>query len=398
MSAMDLRALMPDDDLALSRLMSEAFSRGSRPTAPEPEEDKDRVSTTLGVFDEARLVAAATIHDLHLTWGQANLPMGGVAGVACAAEQRGRGHVGRLLTESLRVMREAGQFTSGLYPFAYAFYRRHGWEWVGEKRRYELPTSEIRASPEGRHVRCYDGLEALEVVRPVYEAFARRHRGMATRMDAQPDFWKRALSHHDNRTTYVQVYHDPATGLAEGYLTFRYPSGGETGHIGEFFANTPAAYRGLLAVLHYYGTQVRRVEFSAPADDPLPVHMMHYDLNTTISPLFMGRVVDVAPAFAALTPEPTVTGRVLLQVSDESCGWNNQTFALTAEAGRVEAEPTQAAPGVSLDIQALSQVYWGQPPLDLLRAAGRLDVSDEAQYQTLSRLLPPNVCYLQDGF
>ena len=269
---------------------------------------------------------------------------------------------------------------------------------MGEKRHYDLPTSEIRASPEGKHVHCYDGPEALEVVQPVYEAFARRHRGMATRTDAQPNFWERALKHHDNRTTYVQVYHDPATGLAEGYLTFRYPSDGETARVGEFLANTPVAYRGLLAVLHYYGTQVRRVEFSAAADDPLPLHVMHYDLNTTVSPLFMGRIVDVAPAFAALTPEPDVTGRVLLQVSDGSCDWNHQTFALTAEAGRVTAEPAQAPPGVSLDIQALSQAYWGQPSLDLLRAAGRLDVRDEAQYQTLSRLLPPSICYLQDGF
>ena len=176
------------------------------------------------------------------------------------------------------------------------------------------------------------------------------------------------------------------------------PTVGDTGHVGEYFANTPAAYRGLLSTLHYYGTQVRRVEFSAPADDPLPLHVMHYDLNTTISPLFMGRVVDVVPALAALTPEPMLTGRVILQVSDSSCEWNNRTFAVTAEAGRVTAAPTQDAPGVSLDIQALSQAYWGQPSLDLLRAAGRLTVGDEAQYQVLSRLMPPAVCYLQDHF
>jgi predicted acetyltransferase len=394
----ELRALMPDDDLALLRLMSEAFTGGSRPTVSEPEESKDRVSTTLGVFDGVRLVAAATIHDLHLIWGQTDVPMGGIAGVACAAEQRGRGHVARLLAESLRTMREEGQVTSGLYPFAYAFYRRHGWEWVGEKRRYNVPTSEIRASPDGKYVRCYDGLEAREAVRPVYEAFARRHRGMATRADAKPDFWKRALDHHDNQTTYVQVYHDPETDQAEGYLTFRYPNGGETGHIGEFFANTPAAYRGLLSTLHYYGTQVQRVEFSAPTNDPLPLHVMHHDLHTAVGPIFMGRVVDVAPAFAALMPEPPLTGRLALQVSDGSCEWNHQTFAIAVEAGQVTAGATQEAPGVSLDIQALSQAYWGQPSLDLLRAAGRLTVADEAQYQLLVRLLPPSFCYLQDGF
>ena len=87
----ELRALTPDDDLALSRLMSEAFSGGSRPTAPEPEEDKDRVSTTLGVFDGPRLAAAATIHDLHLVWGSATLPMGGIAGVASSERAALRG-------------------------------------------------------------------------------------------------------------------------------------------------------------------------------------------------------------------------------------------------------------------------------------------------------------------
>jgi predicted acetyltransferase len=393
---MELRALTLDDKPACDRLMAEAFAGGSRPTASEPV--KELLSTTWGSFDNARLVAAATIHDLHLIWGQSELPMGGVAGVACAAEQRGRGHVAGLLAQSLQGMREAGQCVSGLYPFAYAFYRRHGWDWVGEKRRYTVPTAEIRASPEGKHVRCYDGPEALEIVRPVYETFAHRHRSMMTRTDTDPNFWERVLAHHDNRTTYVQVYHDPETNQAEGYLTFRYPQGGDTGHVGEFFANTPAAYRGLLSTLHYYGTQVRQVEFSAPADDALPFHVMHHDLSTKIEPIFMGRIVDVAPALAALSAPFDVSGKIILQVADSQCEWNHRAFAITLESGHVKAAPTLDAPGISLDIQALTQAFWGQPSLDLLRAAGRLSVTNEADYQLLSRLLPPSICYLGDHF
>lgn len=396
----DLRLLTAEDTPALDRLMAEAFSGGSRPAPSSAEQapPTEPGSPTLGIFDGSRLVAAATIHALHLVWGEIILPMGGVAGVACAAEQRGRGHVARLLNTSLEMMRETGQFTSGLYPFAYAFYRRHGWEWVGEKRRYSLPTSEVRAAPEGRHVRCYDGPDALDSVRPVYDAFARRYRGMATRADADPNFWERALKHNDTKTTYVQVYHDPETDQPEGYLTFRYPQGGDAAYVGEFFANTPAAYRGLLSTLHYYGTQVRRIEFSAPSDDPLPLHVMHHDLQTSVSPLFMGRIVDIIPAFTALTPPQEVRGTLTLQVSDSSCIWNNQAFELTVESGQVSARATSETPGVTLDIQALSQAYWGQPSLDLLRAAGRLTATDEAQCQLLSRLLPPSICYLGDGF
>jgi predicted acetyltransferase len=295
-------------------------------------------------------------------------------------------------------MRDAGQYLSGLFPFSVAFYRRYGWDWVGEKRIFTVPTAEIKAYPEGKHLQSYEGPEALDVVRPVYESFARRHRGMATRMDPVPSFWDRALEHRDNRTTYVQVYRNPENGEAEGYLTFRFPTDGDMGRVGEFFANTPSAYRGLLSVLHYYGTQVRRVWFIGPADAALPLYVMHNDLQTAVSPLFMGRIVDVAAAFAALRPEPELNGKVILKVTDDNADWNRQTYSVTMEQGQVTVVPVQDEPGVTLDIQTLSQAYWGQPSLDHLRMAGRFSVTNEAQYALLARLLPSTICYLQDGF
>ena len=399
---MEIRKLVPEDAAACARLMAEAFEGGQRP-APVDENAKtkgeaEESSTTLGVFDGARLVAAVTIHDLHLVWGEAEAPMGGIAGVACAADQRGRGHVARLLGESLHTMQDSGQYLSGLYPFAFEFYKKHGWEWVGEKREQIVPTAQIKATPEGKSVRSYDGPEALEVVRPLYAEFASRHRGMATRRDPIPNFWDKALGHRDDRTTYVQVYHDPATGKAEGYLTFRYPDSGDTGQIGDFFATTPAAYRGLLSVVHYYGTQVPKVQFNTPANDPLPLYVMHWDLETKVRPLFMGRIVDVAAAFSALHPKPALSGKIVLQVADGQCEWNQQSFAVTLEAGHVSVTPTASVPGITLDIQALTQAYWGQPSLELLRAAGRLSVADEAQYALLSELLPPQICFINDFF
>ncbi len=394
---MELRPLTLGDDPALDRLMSEAFAGGRRPDSDKPKEtNQERSSRTTGVFDGVRLVAAETVHDLRLVWGDiGEMPMGGVAGVACATDQRGRGHVAALLAESLTAMRESGQFLSGLYPFAWAFYRRFGWEWVGEKRTFIVPTAEIRASPEGRNIRVYDGPDALEIVKPVYAAFARRYRGMTTRETKSPNFWER-LDHRDNKTTYVHVHHDAETGAADGYLTFRY--GDNPAMCRDFFANSPAAYKGLLSVLHYYGTQVKTVGWDAPADDPLPLHVMHHDLQTSAFPLFMGRVVDVTPALAALKPPADLAGTVILKVADGHCDWNDGTFAVKIESGHVTAAPSNAEPGVALDIQAFTQAYWGQPSLDRLRAAGRLDVSDEASFALLSALLPPAVCFLADFF
>ncbi len=384
--------------------MAEAFGRGS--WSEPPKEIKPEVAKTrLGVFDGPRLVACAIINPLTLAWGDADASMGGIGGVACTADQRGRGHVGRLLGESLRAMRDAGQYLSGLYPFSFAFYRRHGWDWVGEQKQYSVPTSELKAGPEGRRLTMYEGLNALDVIRPVYEQFARRHCGMGLRLETAPGdtasyWWKRTLDYsgNGNRTTYVQVYSDPITGQPEGYLTFLYPEDGDTGQVGDFIANTSAAYRGLLSVLHYYGVQVEKVTVSAPMDDPLALHLMHWDLETKIKPLFMGRIVDVPAALTALRPEAGLSGRLILQVADSQCEWNNGTFSVTLEAGHVTVAPTRDTPGVTLDIQTLSQAYWGQPSLDLLRTAERLAVSDESQYALLSRLLPPHICFLRDFF
>ena len=397
---MELRPLTLEDKDAQNRLMSEAFSGGSRPEDKDEDKEADAApkSPVLGMFDGARLVASLTTHALHIHWGSATAPLGGIAGVACTADQRGRGHVGRLLTESLRTMRDSGQYLSGLFPFSVAFYRRYGWDWVGEERIYTIPTAEIKAYPEGKCLRCYEGPEGQEIVRPVYDAFAGRYRGMLTRTDPTPAFWEWSLKNHGNRTTYVQVYHSPETGAAEGYLTFRYPKKGDTADIGELIATTPAAYRGLLSVLHYYGTQVQKVRFSAPADSPLPLYVMHNDLKALQEPSFMARVVDAGAAFAALRPDPDLSGQVTISVADEYADWNQQTFQMTIEGGHVSATTTQSVAGITLDIQTLTQAYWGHPSLGSLRAAGRLSVTDEKQYKMLAKLLPPAVCYLQDDF
>lgn len=401
----ELRQLTEADRPSHARLIAEAFEGGARlpEEAGQPElTDQQRADPSIawGVFDGARLVAAAAVHSLHVTWGDHNdAPLGGVAGVACTASERGQGHVGRLLERLLIQMRESGQYLSGLYPFSFAFYRRYGWDWVGERRKYEMPTSQIPSFIEGRQIRTFDGPDALETIKPVYAAFARRYRGVTTREDPVPDWWRQALAHNDDRTTYVHVHYDANTDQPDGYLTFRFGDGdSESASIGDFIANTPAAYRGLLSVLHYYGTQIDKIGWRAPLDDPLPLYVMHWDLQTRIQQLFMGRVVDFKVAMEALTLAAELSGEAIARIDDPNCDWNNGVWAVTVEEGRISVSKTDREPGVAADIQAISQAYWGQPSLALLRSSGRITVRDEGQYAYFSAMLPSTICYLQDDF
>jgi len=393
----DLRTVGKDDATQVMTLMGDAFMRGRITPSPFQEEIAKSQSLTLGIFDGERLVCAATVHDLGVIWGDQFLRMGGVAGVACAADQRGRGHVGRLIRESLVRMREAGQQISGLYPFSFAFYRRYGWEWVGEKRRYTVPLSEVASSPEGARVVPVQVEQALPEIQDCYRRFASRYRGMTDRKSVIPDCWS-GLNDRDGRRTYVYAYRQSDTSPIDGYMSFRFPEPGDTADVGDFFANTPEAYSGLLSVLHYYGTQLKKATWSAPVNDILPIHVMHHDLQTVVAPLFMGRIVDVVSALESLNAPSHVQGKLVLSVSDPTCDWNTGRFAIEAENGKITVRSSSEEAGAAVDIQALSQAFWGQPSLNILRRAGRVSVTDERQFGLLSEILPEAVCYLQDFF
>ena len=59
---------------------------------------------------------------------------------------------------------------------------------------------------------------------------------------------------------------------------------------------------------------------------------------------------------------------------------------------------TAVAPQVSLDIQALSQAYFGTPDLDMVRRAGRLTVHDEKGYAVLRAALDGPPTWMNDEF
>ena len=115
-------------------------------------------------------------------------------------------------------------------------------------------------------------------------------------------------------------------------------------------------------------------------------------------PGIMGRIVDLHAALGALNPHPETSGELTLEVADEHAPWNSGRWRVLAESGHITVESADSEPGVSLDIQALTQAYWGTPSLDWLRQADRLRVNQERDYALLSALLPPKTVVLLDEF
>lgn len=394
----ELRSLKPEEAHTHNVLMSHAFGRARVVTKPESEpEHADYLDYTFGAFRDGALLASLTIAPFTVHWTpELTVKMGGIAGVATFAHARGQGLVDRLLTDSLERMRAAGQLVSALFPFAFAFYRRYGWDWVGEAQDVTLPLRELpRRMPGGWSVEpVVTG--AKELLGPVYTSVARQYRGAFT---TESHRWDGHLGAHENRETLAYVCRDP-DGVARGYLLWRYPDSGETGRLKMLVSGSADADAALHTLLRDFGVQNPRASGMLPGDYPVRSYVCSYDVEVKRRPVFMARVVDFAGLLAALPTAHLPDGVVEVAVSDPHAPWNHGLWRIEVRRGELAASLVLGggAPQVSLDIQALSQALWGEPSLDVLRRAGRVDVRDEAGYRFLQALLPPACVHCWDDF
>ena len=121
--AIEFRMLERGDYTEHQNLKSMAFGRGGiRPPLAEDAPDPVGLLSTIAIFEDGKLMSSVTVEPYRVHFGYGTqLDYGGIGGVACANERRGRGYVQQLLIRSLALMEEQGQTISGLYPFAYAF-------------------------------------------------------------------------------------------------------------------------------------------------------------------------------------------------------------------------------------------------------------------------------------
>jgi predicted acetyltransferase len=374
---------------AYRHIVSHSFERGRAcEISAEDLEARER----FGVFEGGRLQASLRILDFQMFFGRERRPCGGIAGVACEPAARGRGYAGALLVHSLEVMKERGQYLSSLWPFSFAYYRRYGWEWVGPGRWYKVPLAVIPPQDESKYVEAFSGGVEAEL-NPVYEEFATRYNGMLARGAKRWQSFERVWAGKSHATFAYR-----REGRIEGYAKVKYGEKEEEAEATEVVAATPRAYRGLLGVFRRYGMTVKSMKWKGAPDDPLWSVVCDWDIDTRLEPEGMSRIVDLKAALEALRPDSGIVGACRVAVTDEKAPWNSGTWRIEADSGSVSSAPDSGDAGVSLDIQALTQAYWGSPSLETLRKWGRVAVHQEGAFHTLRALLPEAQVLLMDDF
>jgi predicted acetyltransferase len=156
-------------------------------------------------------------------------------------------------------------------------------------------------------------------------------------------------------------------GRVDGYATYRIS--GATLTVNELMAATKPAntalWRFCFDVDRVSGTEALR----RPVDDPLP-WLLADPRRLQRSPRdgMWLRVIDVAAALELRSYSQS--DRMVLEVQDELCPWNNGRFELEGSAEGAVCRATDSAPDLAIAVSALASAYLGAVSFTTLAQAG----------------------------
>jgi predicted acetyltransferase len=303
--------------------------------------------------------------------------MAGVASVAVAPEERGRG-VGRsLMTALLELIAARGYPLSALYPSTLPLYRSLGWEIAGTSHEAVIPAHALRplaTGGAGQLRRAGPGDAAAAV-----EALSRAHEGARDCGPSVRDEESLRLALGGERF-YCYLADDGLLGY-----------GWQDGHDEIFVqlavaasARTTRALWGIVAS-HCWIAETVRARIG-PAD---PVWWLTREpaAGTVDHDDWMLRVVDPAAAIAARGFPPATDIQTWLEITDEARPGNSGLWRLQVSGGRGSLSRAAAGDGADggeprallLGARALAALYAGTPVATLRRAglaAGGADDGD----------------------
>jgi predicted acetyltransferase len=341
-----------------------------------------------GIFAGDRLVAKAVDLEQGHWFGGRSVPASGIAGVAVAADQRGRGLIRRLLTRLLAEARDRGAVISTLFDTTPIPYRRLGWEEVGALVTLAVPTyvfETIRPLPQVR-TRAAGPDDVAELGR-LYERVARDGTGM---MDRSGVRFRRSPTEFLDDWNGVTVAED-AGGIV-GYLTWDRGKGyGAEARleVGDLFGLTADATLALLGVIGGWASVAPTVTMPYVESDPafLLTPALRHARAESRQPWCV-RLVDAAGAVAA-RGWPPVRGAVPLGLEDAECPWNAGSWLLELDgAGGASLVPGGDG-SVLFTARGLAIWYAGAATPGQLRRAGLLGGATDADGLLLAATAGP---------
>ncbi len=382
--SVEYRPLTADDMEQAAYLEAVAFYGTPTPERVELLRKYFPPDWTVGAFVDGRLVADVRTVPMARRINGGGIPFGAIGPVACLADYRRQGHIGKLLRLSLERMRDRGQAMSGLHTPHDSLYTRYGCERAEGKKRYQLVPKDVTLRFEGStgtlEKIAADNWRRLE---DIYRAYAELRNGPLHRVEP---WWRESvLREYDNSggppkdmDAFVWV---SAEGRDEGYVIYINrnlpPEGGwqpQEIWVRDFVSLSGDAYLGLWRHLLAHDL-ARRIVIEVRPDDPFPdLCEDPWKVQVTKAEGAMIRIVDVERALSMRPYCGDGQASFTMSIVDGAAPWNEGAWRVEAIEGRIRAERTDSEPDVELTVNTLAPLFTGHLRSDVGAGVGLLKV------------------------
>ncbi|HEY5013289.1 MAG TPA: GNAT family N-acetyltransferase [Acidimicrobiia bacterium] len=354
-------------EFASLREQGYAIPAGRREQWAEQMLTSGRAERLLGAYRDGHLVGMLNVLAFQQWFGARPVPMGGVASVVVAPEQRGLGIAPRLLARSLELMAERGEVISTLGPATSWVYRKCGWEHGGLYGVANVRTADLVALAEGASRERRAVAADREGIVAAYDRAAPGRPGFLARPSWR---WDERLIDGPHRYVYV-VERD---GRIDGYVAYSQTAAvrGYTVWVDDLVAADGETERTLWRHLGAHAAQADRVTVAGVPLDALALMLPEQTIRPVGQQVWMTRIVDAPGAVARRGYPSGVRAAVEFRLVDPMVAANDGCWRLVVESGegRLERVASSEDPDVEITINGFASLFTGWSTSAVLVGAG----------------------------
>lgn len=349
-----------------------------------------RNASVYGWFNkDDELVSQISIYPCEVNLYGKIIKMGGVTGVGTYPEYSGQGLMVDLIKRALTDMREKQQWISFLYPYSIPYYRRKGWEIISDHMTFVLKDTQLPKPVDvSGHVERLSATD--EDVGIAYDIFAHATHGAMLRSKIHWDeYWR--WENEDERT--AAVYYN-AQNQPEGCMFYWIAE--DVFHIKEMFYLNQEARKGLWNFISSHFSMIDEVRGNGYTDEAIAFLIEESEIQETIEPYYMARIVDVAH-FLEQFPFAGTAEPFHFVIKDPIASWNNGIFSLQWQDETIAIGNEPIGEAVYTDIQTLTTMLMGYKRPTYLAKVDRLKAGRRV-LNSLEKIIPNETPYFSDYF
>jgi predicted acetyltransferase len=370
-----------EDELEPFLLASELAS-GVVPDRDEIERERTLAEPdrNFAAFDGPDIVGTAGAFTMPMTVPGGRIVLGYPTLVGVLPTHRRRGIAAGLMRALIDDARERGELLSVLYASEGGIYGRYGFGLgtIGLTMRIETARSAfIRGYEASGQIRLVDRERASKEILAVHEASRLGVPGMV-HLDERRLAYVIGHEHGaDKERPSFFALHEGGSGV-DGYVVYKvahdWPEGAPntTLRVRDLVAANPGAYADLWRFVLDVDLVTYVEAANRPSDEPL-FHLLREPrrLRARMSDNLWVRLVDVPGALGAR--RYGARGRLVLEIADAFCPWNQGRYVLDVSSDDVGlAEPTTEPADLACTVNEIAAAYLGGTSFRQLHRAGRV--------------------------